>query len=242
MQVAFKTQDVSTHVRKINKNVRVHKVRRVTCFAKLKSSTSSNNSNTVTKLSISSSSPKPYYPKIGFTRANEILHGRMAMVGFFASVIGDYVDKGVGPLELASIETGLSNSQIIDLVGFITLINVIIASLPNSATFHREELEQLEQDIGPLQDGRITIFDPLRFFGVDNKFGFYTKNELFVGRVAMIGFAISVAQDLLNGEGPLTELSGEIHVNAMYIASGIVAWAMLMATTAISNSNSKSRK
>jgi photosystem II protein len=225
MQVFSKTQAVAVRGR----------MHSVSCIAKLNSTKQLKASPSLQKITVSTKN----YPSIGFTRGNEILHGRMAMVGFVASIIGEYVDKGVGPLELVSLETGLSNGQIVDIVGFITLINVIIASLPNSATYHRVEMEQLEKDIGPIQDARITVFDPLRFFGVDNKFGFYTKNELFVGRVAMIGFAISVIQDILDGKGPLTELAGETHINAMYISAGIVAWAMLMATTAIQQQSNK---
>ena len=51
------------------------------------------------------------------------------------------------------------------------------------------------------------ISDPKGFLGVSDKFGFTKKNELFVGRVAMLGFAAELIGELAQGgKGPLGQL------------------------------------
>ena len=63
---------------------------------------------------------------------------------------------------------------------------------------------------GGLQDPRISaVGNPKQFFGVSDAFGFTKKNELFVGRVAMLGFAAELIGELAQGgKGPLGQLGG----------------------------------
>jgi hypothetical protein len=66
--------------------------------------------------------------------------------------------------------------------------NLIAAFLPARGKFVPDEEELAPRPKGPLQDPRITLLEPKKFFGVTN-FGFTKANELFVGRLAQLGFA-----------------------------------------------------
>jgi photosystem II protein len=112
---------------------------------------------------------------------------------------------GKGALAQFGYEVGLDTIQvdwfIVALIGF----NAIAAILPTSGTFVPEEQEALkERPKGSLQDPKITIFTPKKFFGIDN-FGFSKANELFVGRVAQLGFAASLVGEVMTGKGPLAQ-------------------------------------
>ena len=51
------------------------------------------------------------------------------------------------------------------------------------------------------------VSDPKAFLGISDRFGFTKKNELFVGRVAMLGFAAELIGELAQGgKGPLGQL------------------------------------
>ncbi len=43
--------------------------------------------------------------------------------------------------------------------------------------------------------------------GISGRFGFTDENELFVGRVAMIGFVASLIGEYVTGYGPINQLS-----------------------------------
>jgi photosystem II protein len=114
---------------------------------------------------------------------------------------------GNGALAQFGCQVGLDASQvnwfIVALIGF----NAIAAVLPTSGTFVPEERESLnDRPKGPLQDPRISILEPKKFFGITN-FGFTKANELFVGRVAQLGFAAALVLELMTGNGPLTQLN-----------------------------------
>ena len=48
---------------------------------------------------------------------------------------------------------------------------------------------------------------PRQFLGISDSFGFTKKNEVFVGRVAMLGFAAELLGELSQGgRGPLGQL------------------------------------
>merc|ERR1711906_34676 len=53
--------------------------------------------------------------------------------------------------------------------------------------------------------------DIVQNFGADVQFGGFTKaNELFSGRLAMLGFAALIVQDFLTGQGAIAQIDSEL--------------------------------
>eukprot|EP00204_Picochlorum_oklahomense_P003686 CAMPEP_0118800004 /NCGR_PEP_ID=MMETSP1161-20130426/2050_1 /TAXON_ID=249345 /ORGANISM="Picochlorum oklahomensis, Strain CCMP2329" /LENGTH=249 /DNA_ID=CAMNT_0006727783 /DNA_START=57 /DNA_END=806 /DNA_ORIENTATION=- len=144
---------------------------------------------------------------LGFTKSNELFVGRMAMLGIASSIIGELL-TGKGAIAQLGLETGLSLTDvdgfILGLIGF----NVVAALLPTKGKFVADEDELEERPEGVLQDPSISILDWRRFFGIKG-FGFTKENELFVGRMAQLGFAISLIGEALTGKGILAQFDVE---------------------------------
>merc|ERR1711924_441581 len=68
--------------------------------------------------------------------------------------------------------------------------------------------ESEERPKGALQDPTISILNPGKFFGIDGV-GFTKANELFVGRMAQLGFAASLIGEAVTGKGPLAQFNLE---------------------------------
>ena len=92
-------------------------------------------------------------------------------------------------------------------VGLIAF-NLIAALLPASGKLVLPEEELESRPKGSLQDPSISILQPKKFFGISG-FGFTKENELFVGRVAQLGFAAALLGEALTGLGPLGQLGLE---------------------------------
>mmetsp|Transcript_5092 Transcript_5092/g.14631 ORF Transcript_5092/g.14631 Transcript_5092/m.14631 type:complete len:254 (-) Transcript_5092:78-839(-) len=140
---------------------------------------------------------------LGFTKTNELFVGRMAMLGVAASIIGELL-TGKGALAQLGVETGLPLFEIDDFILAVIGFNLVAALLPASGKFVSDEVEDEERPDGVLQDPTISILDYKRFFGISG-FGFTKENELFVGRVAQLGFAISLIGEALTGKGILAQ-------------------------------------
>jgi photosystem II protein len=140
---------------------------------------------------------------LGFTKSNELFVGRMAMLGIAASIIGELL-TGKGALAQLGLETGLPLFEIDDAILAVIGFNLIAALAPASGKFVLDEEEEEERPDGVLQDPTISILDYKRFFGVSG-FGFTKENELFVGRTAQLGFAISLIGEALTGKGILAQ-------------------------------------
>jgi photosystem II protein len=154
----------------------------------------------VVKNSVSEKKPFGY---IGFTEDNEIFVGRVAMLGVAASIVGE-ITTGLGPIAQFSAETGLNQGQVDYLVAGLVIFNMVNALLPSSRTFSQDEQEKIStRPVGPMQDPNITIFDK-QFYGISGRFGFTRENELFVGRLAQVGFAAALVFEQVYGQGPLT--------------------------------------
>ncbi|KAI8112636.1 hypothetical protein M9434_003957 [Picochlorum sp. BPE23] len=144
---------------------------------------------------------------LGFTKSNELFVGRMAMLGIASSIIGELL-TGKGAIAQLGLETGLSLTDvdgfILGLIGF----NLVAALLPTKGKFVADEDELEDRPEGVLQDPSISVLDWRRFFGIKG-FGFTKENELFVGRMAQLGFAISLIGEALTGKGILAQFDVE---------------------------------
>merc|ERR1719407_456343 len=140
----------------------------------------------------------------GFTKANELFVGRLAMLGFAFATLGEII-TGKGAIAQLGFETGISpvdaDGLILGLIGF----NLIAAFFPASGKFVVEQEEEAaassKDKVGFFKDGDDKLFK--------GGFGFTKDNELFVGRMAQLGFAASLIGELYTGDGPLGQLGLE---------------------------------
>jgi photosystem II protein len=144
---------------------------------------------------------------LGFTKSNELFVGSIAMLGIAASIIGELL-TGKGAIAQLGLETGLPLFEVDDAILALIGFNIIAALLPTKGKFVADEDELEERPDGVLQDPSISVLDYKRFFGVSG-FGFTKANELFVGRMAQLGFAISLIGETLTGKGILAQFDIE---------------------------------
>ena len=132
---------------------------------------------------------------LGFTKANELFVGRLAMLGFSFACLGEII-TGKGAIAQLGFETGISpvdaDGLILGLIGF----NLIAAFFPASGKFVVEQEEEAaassKEKVGFFKDGDDKLFK--------GGFGFTKDNELFVGRMAQLGFAASLIGELYTGD------------------------------------------
>ena len=104
-----------------------------------------------------------------------------------ASLLGEVL-TGKGALAQFDIETGLPLADTEPLILGLILFN-LFAAFGGILGLSSGKFESDEDP--PQWDVKRTLARPREFFGV-TKFGFSKENELFVGRVAQLGFAASL--------------------------------------------------
>ncbi|EYU22974.1 hypothetical protein ABFS82_03G098200 [Erythranthe guttata] len=147
---------------------------------------------------------------IGFTKQNELFVGRVAMIGFAASLLGEAL-TGKGILAQLNLETGIPIYEAEPLLLFFILFNLLgaIGALGDRGRFVDEPTTGLDKAvIAPGKGFRTAIGlgegGPL--------FGFTKSNELFVGRLAQLGIAFSIIGEIVTGKGALAQLNIETGV------------------------------
>eukprot|EP00887_Chlorella_sp_A99_P001356 scaffold8.g1356.t1 len=174
---------------------------------------------------------------VGFTKSNELFVGRAAMLGFSAALIGEVL-TGVGPLHQLGYEFHESLFDVEwEILGVIAL-NVIAAFLPAKGKFIPDDEELVERPKGALQDPSISALDWKRFLGISGKWGFTKENELFVGRMAQLGFAAALLGEALTGKGILGQIGLETGLPLSETEPLLLAFVALTATLALSPSGS----
>lgn len=182
-----------------------------------------------------------------FSRSREVFLGRLAMLGFV----------GAGALEVAlpfhpnifqqvtilGQLAGLGVQPINTFIGFqLLLLYVSLGSLgPWSATYAEANLIDAEKrPVGPPKVFFNPFTQPKEAFGVTG-WGFTKANEVFHGRLAMLGFYFSIVnqQQILGffGPGPLAQvalLAGFRDADSFYswVPTVFAGWAILATAVA----------
>ncbi|KAI3460573.1 hypothetical protein Pfo_017236 [Paulownia fortunei] len=146
---------------------------------------------------------------IGFTKQNELFVGRVAMIGFAASLLGEAI-TGKGILAQLNLETGIPIYEAEPLLLFFILFNLLgaIGALGDRGRFVDDATGLDKAVIAPGKGFRAALGlgegGPL--------FGFTKANELFVGRLAQLGIAFSIIGEIITGKGALAQLNIETGV------------------------------
>ncbi|KAF8722659.1 hypothetical protein HU200_022311 [Digitaria exilis] len=146
---------------------------------------------------------------IGFTKENELFVGRVAMLGFAASLLGEAV-TGRGILAQLNLETGIPIYEAEPLLLFFILFTLLgaIGALGDRGRFV-DDATGLERAVIPPGRG----FRAALGLGEGGPlFGFTKANELFVGRLAQLGIAFSLIGEIVTGKGALAQLNIETGV------------------------------
>merc|ERR1719183_2712918 len=168
---------------------------------------------------------------------NELFVGRMAMLGFAASLLGEAL-TGKGALAQFDLETGLPLFDTEPLVLGLIAFNLFAAFAPGKGKFVPDAQEFEERQDGSLQDASISILNPGKFFGV-NGIGFTKANELFVGRVAQLGFAASLIGEVITGKGPLAQFDLETGLPLSETEPLLIFSIIFFALTAVNEGTGK---
>ncbi|XP_073142820.1 photosystem II 22 kDa protein, chloroplastic-like [Henckelia pumila] len=146
---------------------------------------------------------------IGFTKQNELFVGRVAMIGFAASLLGEAI-TGKGILSQLNLETGIPIYEAEPLLLFFILFNLLgaIGALGDRGRFVDEPTGLDRAVIAPGKGLR----NALGLGEGGPLFGFTKANELFVGRLAQLGIAFSIIGEIVTGKGALAQLNIETGV------------------------------
>lgn len=176
-----------------------------------------------------------------FTRRREIFVGRTAMTGFFTCVIGELI-TGKGAIGQLNLETSVPpfalKAGLLAIVGF----NLVTALLPNATFSDENQKDVRKRPAGGVQKPgkKNLIEDPQGTLGISKSgFGFTKKNELFVGRVAMLGFAAELIGEELTGKGPLAQIGIPLGqpLNKEIAGAALFLWIGFFAVAAIGAGN-----
>ncbi|KAI4320529.1 hypothetical protein MLD38_033998 [Melastoma candidum] len=147
---------------------------------------------------------------IGFTKENELFVGRVAMLGFAASLLGEAI-TGKGILAQLNLETGVPIYEAEPLLLFFILFTLLgaIGALGDRGQFVDDPPTGLDRAVIP--PGK-SFRSALGLKEGGPLFGFTKANELFVGRLAQLGFAFSLIGEIITGKGALAQLNIETGV------------------------------
>eukprot|EP00244_Chara_vulgaris_P008707 TRINITY_DN34_c0_g1_i1.p1 TRINITY_DN34_c0_g1~~TRINITY_DN34_c0_g1_i1.p1 ORF type:complete len:279 (-),score=34.24 TRINITY_DN34_c0_g1_i1:386-1222(-) len=145
----------------------------------------------------------------GFTKQNELFVGRLAMLGFAASLLGEAV-TGKGICAQLGLETGIPLTESEPLIIFFIVFNVLgaIGALGDRGRFVDEKTGLERALISPGKG----LKSALGLSETGPTFGFTKANELFVGRIAQLGFVASILGEVITGKGALAQLNIETGV------------------------------
>ncbi|KAJ9531841.1 hypothetical protein QJQ45_022048, partial [Haematococcus lacustris] len=227
-------------------------------LAEAKQSTASSAQATGAQSFIQRAGGKPEYdagePKVtrwisAFTRRREVFAGRLAMVGLSAALFWEWALPN-HPNILEQVSTGFNlagfsftPANAATLLGLLVVQNAFTALVPWSPTFSSENLKDVAKRPAGPPTASVSPLDFKRFLGISNFGGFTKANEVFNGRLAMLGFAAAVFQQLrmggYSGPGIIAQVATFLGTDASSLfdvfPTAFGAWALTWAALAFVN-------
>lgn len=172
-----------------------------------------------------------------FTRRREAFASRLAMVGFFAATLVELYTPGhMGIIGQLNMWTGLDKGLLTAALTATIAYNTLGALGPWSPTFSEENQRDVQKrPDGPgIQGGQSSGSDNPAGFSA---FGFTKRNEIFVGRLAMLGIVAGIIQEFrLGGLGPFGQVAtyiGKTPDSAYYATCSGGLWISIVAILAL---------
>ncbi|KAL6764634.1 hypothetical protein V8C86DRAFT_3022274 [Haematococcus lacustris] len=227
-------------------------------LAEAKQSTASSAQATGAQSFLQRAGGKPEYdagePKVtrwisAFTRRREVFAGRLAMVGLSAALFWEWALPN-HPNILEQVSTGFNlagfsftPANAATLLGLLVVQNAFTALVPWSPTFSPENLKDVAKRPAGPPTASVSPLDFKRFLGISNFGGFTKANEVFNGRLAMLGFAAAVFQQLrmggYSGPGIIAQVATFLGTDASSLfdvfPTAFGAWALTWAALAFVN-------
>jgi len=161
----------------------------------------------------------PWY-RVAFTRRREVFVGRLAMLGFFSANVGELL-TGKGIFGQVEEFTGWPEPVVATILLGIAANNLLAATTPSSPTWSPENRRDVEKRFR-----RDPFREPLKALPFTRP-GFTKRNELDLGRLAMLGFAAGTVGEIFTGKGPLGQLG--LHVEIPIVRGlglvGLLSWS-----------------
>jgi len=197
----------------------------------------------------------PEAPKYDFTvpvfsRRREIYAGRLAILGFTAAGFWEWflpdhpniMQQIAKFFQLSGIP--VTSGQVGAALLLFVVAQAIPALSPDSPTWNRENQEDVrKRPEGPTQTS-VSPTQVKKFLGISG-WGFSKKNELFVGRMAMLGFAAALLQQVRmggwDGPGYIAQVASFLRVDtdqAFWDGIPVVFWAYTAIAFVLAYANS----
>lgn len=179
-----------------------------------------------------------------FSRRREVWAGRLAMIGFPATIIWEALLPGhPGPLGQVAHFTGLPAHQVGILFGLV-LLHGALGLFPSSFTFDpANQRDVLKRPPGPPFRPMDPVKQPMDILGV-SRWGFTKKNEVFNGRLCMLGFLAACGNEIathgLGTIGQVASLYTNAPITEGLYSSGLVflgAWTLIAGSLAFLSGN-----
>lgn len=147
-----------------------------------------------------------------FTRRREVFVGRIAQIGILAAAALEILTpEHFGPVQQVRLATGLAAPQIVSIITGIVLYNIVGAVGPWSPTYSEENVKDVAKRPEGPPNKLVSPFDVKNFLGISG-WGWTKRNELFNGRLAMLGFWAAFNNELATGKGPLGQVATAFNV------------------------------
>ena len=176
-----------------------------------------------------------------FTKTNELFVGRMAMLGIASSILGEIL-TGKGALGQLGLETGLPVFELDWTIFVVVGFNLLAALSPTEddspstgKTANKNNINNIDGQsnsaMESTNEGGFSFSSIIRQLSIKRLAS--KDRELWIGRVAQLGFAASLLGEGVTGKGILSQFKIETGVTLSDLKPYILVFVLLTLIAAV---------